>query len=220
MTKLLSTLAIALCVLLTGCADSLGVESKARPTATSQAHTSQSETELPDPAPSTSDTPTPEPVDDTNERGNTEVALGEEVGMTDSSLDDAVIVRFTIDKIRPITVDDCEMPEYQDPPENGQLIAVDIRAATTKELGQSDAADFLSIDSTDFSYIAPDGVTLTDLSTISTYGCVPSSQEFTSDTLRPASKYRGTMVLDVTKAKGFLVYRPYYADDLSWEWKF
>ncbi len=72
----------------------------------------------------------------TNERGNIEAALGDEGTLSDLE-SGTPVVTYAIDAIGPVQ---CRPDhyEYGSSPENGNLIAVDMRVSTAPELAQSD----------------------------------------------------------------------------------
>ncbi|MGY1592251.1 hypothetical protein ACI79D_09775 [Geodermatophilus sp. SYSU D00708] len=167
---------------------------------------------------STSAEPTPTGPQ-TNARGHIEKAIGEEGGITDEATDTPVIT-FAVDAIAPAQCTD-DWEQYGSPAENGNLIAVSLRFATAPELANSDMASYFSVSSYDFAFIGPDGITVDNVDTMATYGCLPDGQEFTQNSLGPGQQYTGQIVLDVPAPNGTLVYRPsVLGGSGGWEWTF
>jgi hypothetical protein len=209
MRRILHTLTVTAAVglLLTACSGGQATEAADGP-------------ELPAPdiaaAPTTSEAPAEEgPV--RNERGNIVKALGEEGGITDQKPgeDPVPIVTFAIDSIAPV---ECTEP-YGSPPENGQMVAVSMRISTAPELATA-SNPYFSVSPVEFSYIGPDNITVTNLATIATYGCLSQGEMLTPDQMMPGSQYVGKIVLDLPAATGTLVYRPSMIFEGGWEWSF
>ncbi len=151
-----------------------------------------------------------------NDRGNIEKELGEEGGFTDLATGETTVT-FAIDKITPNFA--CT-GEFADPPERGHFVAIDLRMATAPA-PTFDAELYFTVSSYDFKFIGSDGVTVGDLGTYATYGCLADGQEFTTDALAPSQKYMGKIVLDVPEASGTLMYLPSATGGTSgWEWEF
>ena len=156
--------------------------------------------------------PEPEPEGPLlNERGNIEKVLGEEGGI--ANFEGTPLVTFAVDAIKPV---ECTEEYYDYEPENGRIIAVDMRVATAPELG----SEYFSVSGFEFSYIGENGVTVSNLSTIATYSCLPEKELLISGQMTPGSQYVGKVLLDVPAETGTLVYRPMSVADNGWEWKF
>jgi hypothetical protein len=166
-----------------------------------------------EPAPEES-APTPEEPagPPTSQRGNIIKQIGEEGGFTDG---DTVLASFAVDKITPDLK--CQASNSY-PPENGHMLGVDMRFATTPELAGS-SLDYLTVSPYDFQFVGRDGLTTTNLGTMATYSCVDEQDRFTSSRLNPGSQYAGTIALDVPDTSGVLIYKPSLGGGLGWEWQ-
>jgi hypothetical protein len=164
--------------------------------------------------------PEPEPEGPKlNDRGNIVKEMGEE-GAIMTEAGDAPWVTFTVDSVKPA---ECtpEWQEYGSPPENGHLVAVQMRFATTPAMAGEPGLEYFTVSGYDFNFIGSDGVTVSSLDTMATYSCLPENQLLTSDALRPGQQYRGAVVLDVPEPSGVLVYQPSSLwIDGGWEWEF
>ncbi len=165
--------------------------------------------------------PTEEPADParppTNDRGNVGLTIGQEFAIT-STVTGTPVLTFAVDSISPAQCTP-DWEEYGSDPVNGNIIAVQMRMATSPDYAQSPAAGYFTLTPYDFAFIGPDGVTVDSVDTPATYGCVDQTQQFTSNPLSPASQYRGTVVLDVPAPNGTLIYRPSPLD-YGFEWEF
>lgn len=209
-------MALALSLNLSACSETSEAESLPLPDVpASSAPNEPPETQaLP---PETEETePTPEGPP-RNDRGNIVKAFGEEGGFLDMTRENSLIT-FAVDGINPVQCSG-DSQRYGSPPENGHLMAVDMRVATAPNMNQDGYLDYFTISSYDFQFIGPDGVTHTDLGTMVTYSCLPNSEAFTSNALNPGSQYVGRIVLDLPAPNGTLVYRPMVAEG-GWEWDF
>lgn len=143
-----------------------------------------------------------------NERGNVVMQLGEEAQLGEAGGE--TMVAFTVDSIAPPP--QCEFVE---PPENGHLVALQMRVSTSAEL-----SDTFLILPADFSFVGADGVTVSNLDTFPAFSCLDPGQQLTQDPLSPASQYVGAVVLDVPAPTGTIIYRPTMAPRAGWEWQF
>jgi hypothetical protein len=150
-------------------------------------------------------------------RGNIIKALGEEGGLTDQKpgQEPVTILTFAVDSIAPV---ECTEP-YAQPPENGHMVAVTMRFSTAPELATA-SNPYFSVSPVEFSFIGPDNITVTNLATIATFGCLPQGEVLTSDQMMPGSQYVGKIVLDLPATTGTLVYRPSMLFEGGWEWSF
>lgn len=139
---------------------------------------------------------------ETNARGNIVKALGEEGRLV--AEDGETLYTFAIDSITPNVPCTEEYSSYD--PENGNITAVQMRVST----GAFTPEDFsyLTVNSSDFSFIGSDGLTFTNVDTIATYGCISDSLKFPSGELNPGSQYAGTVLLDLPETSGTLIYQP------------
>lgn len=178
------------------------------------ARDSSADPDLPAASASASETTAEDSGPSRNERGNLVKALGEEGGFcADADCAEPMLVTFTVDAI---TVDpDCNSG-YPQPAENGHLIAISLRAATSAEL-TPDA--FVSFSASDFKVIGPDGLTVSSLGTAAAYSCLDQADMFEPGPLGPGQQYAGQIVVDSPTATGSLVYAPPAAQG-GWEWHF
>lgn len=142
---------------------------------------------------------------DTNDRGNVEAALGQEIPLSDGGT-------VVIDKADPIALPCPEDTEYTTSvPENGTFIRLDIRAATAPASAAPTDGSFSqpSVGSTNFQMIKSDGVTFnTDMGTFAAYSCIGQDEMFPSGPLGPGQQFVGSIVLDVPDPAGTLVFFP------------
>ena len=138
----------------------------------------------------------------TNQRGNIVKTLGEEGGLT--SEEGKTFYTFAIDSITPDIP--CTEEYTTSDPENGHLTAVQMRLST--QAFTPDELSYLTVSSSDFTFIGSDGLTFTNVDTIATYGCLSGSVKFPSDQLNPGSQYAGVVLLDLPQTAGTLVYKP------------
>ncbi len=151
-----------------------------------------------------------------NERGNIVKELGEEGGLIGA--DGEPVFTFAVDAVAPAQCTS-DWKEYGSPPEQGHLMAVKLRFATAPELADDEMLSYYTVTAYDFDFIGADGVTVTELDSMATYGCLPDKEMFTQDALSPGQKYVGSLVIDVPDTKGVLIYRPSVAEG-GWEWQF
>jgi hypothetical protein len=203
-----ATLAVTATLILSACASPVGqTEGKASGTPPTLPPSTSSSASSPTPPP----TPVGPPK---SARGNYIKALGEEGGLEDTATHTPIIT-FAVDSIAPIK---CTQ-SYSSPPENGTLIAVQMRVSTSPALATSQVTYF-SVNPNEFSFIGADGITVTNVATAATYSCIPSKEELTHDQMSPGSQYVGKIILDVPAATGTLVYRPASLAVGGWEWSF
>ncbi len=138
--------------------------------------------------------------------------------MTDLATDKPVLV-FAVDAIGPAQCNS-EYAQYGSGPENGNLVAVNLRFSTAPEFAGSQLGSYFSVSAFDFQFISPDGITHTNLGTAATYGCLQQNQQFTQNPLGAGQQYIGSVVLDLPAPHGTLVYAPSAIGDGGWEWQF
>jgi hypothetical protein len=137
-----------------------------------------------------------------NERGNIEVAVGEELTLPDGGT-------VVIDKIEvmplPCPTDD----EYsQSTPEHGHFVRLDVRVATAPA-GGAEVPTQPSFSEYNFQYIQANGVTFSaSMGTFAAFTCLPQEQMFPSGGLGPGQQFTGSLVLDVPDTTGVLIYFP------------
>lgn len=150
----------------------------------------------------------------TNDRGNLVKALGEESGFcADDACEGPLAVTFTVDAI---AVDPVCSGAFAQPSENGHLIAVSLRAATSPDMPADVFARFAA---SEFRVIGPDGLTVSGLDTAAAYSCLDKPATFTDLPLGPGQQYAGQLVVDSPSPTGVLVFAPVGAS-AGWEWQF
>jgi hypothetical protein len=76
-----------------------------------------------------------------------------------------------------------------------------------------------SINPFSWSAVGPDGVTESAIATASSYSCLESNKQLPTQ-MTPGSKYRGSLVFDVTSPTGTLLF-PHPNPNLGgWEWTY
>lgn len=156
------------------------------------------------------------PTGEQSERGNLIKKLGEPAafGPTASGQVDPVVT-FAVDKI---TVGAKCTSAYPQPAEHGNLVRVDLRAETAKTLPPD---GFYMISGWDFSTVGADGITETQLVTGPAAMCLDESDMFHGQQFAPASKYRGSIVIDTKNSSGVLVLKPSFMMTTGgWEWEY
>ena len=151
----------------------------------------------------------------TNDRGNIEKKIGEEAGVLDSETGDQLLT-FAVDSITPDVA--CDTSEYSEPevPQNGHFTKVDLRVSTAPALGVD---SYTTISASDFKFIGPDGLTVSDLGTFGAFSCLDEGG-FASEALGPGQKYAGSIVLDLPATTGTLIFAPYFGQTGGWEYAF
>jgi len=206
--RFVTTAGLAALLLLAGCAEGgQADETEAGPTLPSTSSAAPSSSEPAEPT---------GPV--RNERGNVEKALGEEGGISDLATDQPVIT-FTVDAIGPAQCTS-DYAQYGSGPENGNLVAVNLRFSTAPELAASALGSYFTVSAYDFRFIGPDGITQSNLGTAASYGCLSQNQQFTQNPLGSGQQYVGSIVLDLPATNGTLVYAPSVIAEGGWEWQF
>lgn len=209
---IVATAAVATALLLSACGGTSG-ETHARPELPASVSEDAKASQPTEPSAKASQPTAPSsgPVD--NERGNIVKVLGEGGGFGSPA---APILAFAVDAIAPAECSS-DWEKYGSEPENGHLMAVDFRMSTAAAPVYD--LKYFTVSALDFKYIDTNGITHSDLGTVSTYSCLDSNESFTSDSLSPASKYVGKIVLDLPAESGTLVYAPSITDG-GWEWDF
>ena len=156
-------------------------------------------------------TPTSTAAPGTNERGNLVKAPGETAGW--GVTNDDLSVKFVVDKI---TVDPKCTSQFASKSENGHLVQLDIRVETTATMPTNAG---YSMNPYSWSAIGPDGVTESSLTTAATFSCLDSKAQLPVD-FSPASKYRGSIMLDTSSTTGTLIFRPAFVNAGGWEWAY
>lgn len=170
---------------------------------------------LAQPNATTESTPTTTTGPAKTERGLIAKQLNEIAGITDPDVGNEQIVRFAIESI---TVDPKCTNEYAEPAEHGHFIVVRMNMETTAKYDPV-RANFRP-DPLQFSIQGPDGFTEGDLGTAASYSCLNTQEQLPVDTIGPAGKYAGSIVLDSKNASGILMFKPYTVQPGGWEWTF
>jgi hypothetical protein len=127
---------------------------------------------------------------------------------------DADMVTWAVDEV---VVDlPCTAPYYDYEPENGHIVGLRFRVATGPDLSP---LGYFAISDQDFAFVGPDGITHSNVYSVSAYACLPPAEQFPTDQLGPGQQYVGTVVLDVPNTTGTIIYKPPMADG-GWEWNF
>jgi hypothetical protein len=153
---------------------------------------------------------------DTNDRGNVETALGEEIPLSDGG---AVVIDAAEQVALPCPTD----TEYSESlPQNGTFVRLDIRATTAPapSIPTDDTVSQPSIGPSNFEMIKSDGITFnSDMGTFPAYTCLSQNQMFPSGGLGPGQQFVGSIVLDVPDPAGVLVFFPAggYPSDTGYE---
>ncbi|WP_433507291.1 hypothetical protein ACQP04_12985 [Pseudonocardia halophobica] len=153
------------------------------------------------------------PAADANEsaRGNLIKQVGETAGWGVSNAD--ISVKFVVDKI---TIDPKCTTQFAASAQNGHLVKVDMRVETTPSMPPNFA---YSINPGAWSAVGEDGITQTSLATAPSFSCLNSNEQLPSQ-LSPASKYRGSIVLDISSPAGTLIFSHPNPTLGGWEWTY
>jgi hypothetical protein len=203
------------CLLLAGCGSSAAGDAQAGPTLPSTTEATGSTTAALPPTTTAAPPPATTPAGpSTNAHGLVEKAIGQQAGLLNLDTNESWLT-FSIDAITPNFK--CTS-DYVKPPENGTFVALQLRVSTGTM--PSDIGSF-SFNPTDFDFIGPDNITVTNVDTFPAFTCLDDGQKFTQDSLGSGQQYVGQIVLDVPASSGVIVYKPYVlSDNGGWEWKF
>ncbi|MCE3551338.1 DUF4352 domain-containing protein [Pseudonocardia sp. RS11V-5] len=147
----------------------------------------------------------------TSERGFLVKQIGETGGWGVSNGD--ISVKFVVDKI---TVDPQCTNRFASASEHGHFVQVDMRVETTPTMPTNMG---YQINPFSWSAVGADGVTESSIATGSSYSCIDNSKQLTTQ-MTPGSKYRGSLVFDVTSPTGTLLF-PHPNPSLGgWEWTY
>ncbi|MFC4950107.1 hypothetical protein [Pseudonocardia sp. GCM10023141] len=124
-----------------------------------------------------------------------------------------ISVKFVVDKI---TVDPKCTSQFAGKPQNGHLVQMDVRVETTPDMPTNTG---YSINPYSFSAIGPDGVTEPSVVSGVSFSCLAPNTHLPAQ-FAPASKYRGSLVLDVSSPTGTLIFSPSFSGAGGWEWAF
>ena len=148
--------------------------------------------------PASTPKPTPTPSGQAkNSRGNLVMTAGA-FGTISNRATGELQTKIAVNNISPVTCTE----RFADPAKNGVYIGVDVVVETTPELAKDSYPKF-TLSGYDFKYIAENGTTFNG--SLSTYGCIPSSQTFPSGGMGPNEKVTAKVVLDVPAPHGTLV---------------
>lgn len=141
-------------------------------------------------------------------RGNLIKHVGETAAWgTDDS------VSYVVDKI---TVDPRCNSGFASRPENGHFVRLDIRVETTVTMPVDQG---YSINPYDWKVVGPDGITDSAVATGASFSCLKAADMLPPDGFSPASKYRGSIILDTRHSAGTLIFRPGFLAG-GWEWNY
>lgn len=151
-----------------------------------------------------------------NARGNIVKQIGEKASLTAKQGGDDEILALTVDSITPDFKCD---GSYIQPPEHGHFVAVNLRVSTGP--GLSEASPYTTIDSNNFTYIDPQGIThsSSDAGSMASFSCLKDGEMFTQDALGDSQQYVGTVVLDEPGNTGTLVFK-FPGAEGGWEYNF
>ena len=149
-------------------------------------------------------------------RGNIVKALGEEGGFTSRTDPGKQLLSFAVDSI---TLDPSCSADYTQPSENGHFVALAMRLSTSPDMAEEPDLSYFTVNPNDFSFVGPDGLTVSNLATMAAYSCVDQGQMLTSNALAPGSQYAGTVLLDLPASSGSVIYHP-MGNPTGWEWSF
>lgn len=150
-----------------------------------------------------------------SERGNIVKKVGEPAGVSGQENSNEKLMNFAVQDIE---VDPVCTGSYPQPSENGHLVAVQIAAETgSAELFEElyYGTDY-SLSNHNWEFITPKGTTANNIATVATYSCFPEN-ELLPDSIGPAEKVTGKIVLDVPAPVGTLIFNDVLSD-VSWEW--
>jgi hypothetical protein len=116
------------------------------------------------------------------------------------------ILVYTVKDVVPVT---CDYPVDMKP-SNGQVMGVllDIQTGTASELEGTDLAQGLDINALSFKMIRTDGTSVGTLSTNMIYNCLTDRTQLLPDSIGPAEKVSGMVLLDVPSTSGTLIFEP------------
>jgi hypothetical protein len=194
-----SAILLSILVVVAGCA------STSTPPATPNVPLAPSATAV-----ATAPTPSPFGPSETSPRGLLVKQVGQPAGFTNPAGE--ITATFVLDKI---AVDANCTSEFSQEPQNGHFIRLDFRVETTSA---AKPEDFLSINPFSWSIVDPDGITESSVTSGQSYSCLKSDEQLSTGPFTPASKYRGSIVLDSKNTSGILMFRP--APTVGWEWTF
>ncbi|MEK6438744.1 hypothetical protein [Pseudonocardia sp. T1-2H] len=181
-------------------------------TACSNSSTSSPTVDVPSAAPATTAAaPTAAQGAPESPRGNLVKQIGDTSGWGLSSND--ISVKFVVDKI---TVDPKCNSQFPSQAENGHLVQVDLRVETTQTMPK-DAG--YSINPYSWSAIGPDEITQSNVATGASFTCQNPNEQLPPQ-FSPASKYRGSVVLDVSSPTGTLIFKHPNPTLGGWEWTY
>ncbi|NKG19367.1 MULTISPECIES: hypothetical protein [Paeniglutamicibacter] len=192
-------------LLLTGCAD------------TNQAPTAPDVTPIASGSPSSASTEpsaaTPSATAETSDRGNLIKVIGQPAGTVNTAGDQTVsfVVKKIDMKIK------CNAP-YATKAENGHLIGIKMDVQTFKELNDPDYPG-MTFDAhpSSWTFISKEGTTFNgDLGTSSAFMCLEDDDQL-PNSIGPAQKATGWIVLDVPATTGTLIFST--QPGTGWEWE-
>jgi len=166
--------------------------------------------------------PEPEPAADEPERsdrGNLVKDIGQAAGVT--AEDGTQLVNFTVTDIR-VDPECTEEAFLQEPPANGNFVAVDMAIETLPELAErAEYEAYVNVSEYSFSVFGPDGMRDNDVDG-NGFFCLTDAEQLPPE-IGPGEKVNGTVVLDTQYTEGTVVlsgdaFGVY--DGAGWEWSY
>ena len=210
-TKAVLAGAVLTLVALVGCAGG-NTEPTAEPSNPATADVEAIPTPTTEPEP----TPTETPLGATSQRGNHIKAIGDTAGMYETDPANPWL-EF---QITAATLGGECTSEFAEDPENGKFLILDITASTATNWPADLQGMTVDFTPTDFDVIGPDGITESNLDTVSTYSCLDEADQLPM-AIGPGENVVGKVALDTAAPSGVVVYKPWYSGGAGgWEWPF
>lgn len=163
-------------------------------------------------------TSTPEPSEDTerSSRGNQVMSTGEPAALYLEDQENDPVVSFTV---KSIEVDPTCTAEFQQPPENGHFLVLDVEVetGTPEQFEEAFYTSDYAYGFYDWKFIGPNGTTANTITSGPALGCYPQDQ-YLPNSIGPGERATGYIVLDAPSAEGTLVYTD-PVSRLGWEWE-
>jgi serine phosphatase RsbU (regulator of sigma subunit) len=83
-----------------------------------------------------------------------------------------------------------------------------------------DPNTYFSISPGDVAVVGPDGLTECPVFSGASFGCLKDTEMLPQNPFTPASKYRGSVLLDTRHTSGATTFRPATMGGGGWEWQF
>jgi hypothetical protein len=163
----------------------------------------------------------PTPTARENDRGDLIKEIGQVAGIANESQSDGNWMQFKVTDIKEAVCDS----GYAEKPEKGNhLLQVDLEVETKKAMGDIFEESGMSPDSllftNDWHAYASNGTTMNSIDSSAAWMCLDSKNQI-PDTIGPAEKVAGSVVLEVSDTSGEIAWRPYFGGgDLGWTWAY